>query len=173
VSSTSFVGYANSASNNSVLVSGAGSVWSIRNELTLGSNSPGNRIEVRDGARVFVNGSTFMGRGGLSRSNSILVTGAGTVWTNAGGSTFSVGRLGSELVVSDGARMHASSWNLGGFNSGNCEAMITGPGTLLDCVTAALDLDGNRMRISDGAMFQAGSAYADNGGSLNTGAATS
>ena len=167
VSSNAFLGYASGASNNSALVIGAGSVWSNRNELTVGSNSPGNRVEVRDGARVFVNDSTYLGRGGFSTSNSILVSGPGSLWTNGSGSIFHLGFRGNgnQLTVSNGARMLAQTFNLGSVFSHDNQALITGPGTLLDSLQIGVGGRGNRVSISDGASFLVDTVSVGNNGS--------
>src|SRR6185369_3008822 len=43
-----FLGFGVSSSSNVALITGAGSVWSNRNEIFIGQRGSGNRLEVRD-----------------------------------------------------------------------------------------------------------------------------
>ncbi len=88
-----------SSSNNSVLVTGAGSVWSNRFGLLVGNNGTRNTVTIREGGRVSATSVTL---GRHSSSNSVLVYGTGTVWDT--GSSLSVGNSGSDnsVVISNG-----------------------------------------------------------------------
>ena len=101
-----FIGANGSSSNNSVLVTGAGSLWTNRSELYVGSSGSGNSLVISNGGTVAVSSSYI---GSSSINNSVLVSGAGSLWTNS--STLSVGRgnTNNALTVSDGGTLAASA----------------------------------------------------------------
>ena len=101
-----FIGANGSSSNNSVLVTGAGSLWTNRSELYVGSSGSGNSLVISNGGTVAVSSSYI---GFSSINNSVLVSGAGSLWTNS--STLSVGRgnTNNALTVSDGGTLAASA----------------------------------------------------------------
>jgi T5SS/PEP-CTERM-associated repeat protein len=120
-----------SSGNNYLLVSGAGSVWSNLSSLSVGSQGAGNRMVISGGAQVF-NGDAYLSGDGYysqSRSNSVLVTGYGSAWSNRG--TLYVGNhgTGSSLVISNGGRVIANSATIGYSTYGgsdNNQAVVTG-----------------------------------------------
>ena len=74
------MGYQSSSSNNSLLVTGAGSTLNLTNgALTVGYMGSGNRLVVSDGAQVKSFGSEV---GIQGANNYALVTGAGSLWSN-------------------------------------------------------------------------------------------
>jgi len=74
-----YIGYEATASNNSVLVSGTGSVWSNTSYLYIGNDGSGNSLTITNGGTVY-NGYGFIGV--LSDDNTALVSGSGSVWSN-------------------------------------------------------------------------------------------
>src|SRR2546422_871603 len=49
---SAYIGYEASASNNSAIVSGSSSVWSIGDKLYVGSSSAGNSLTISNGGAV-------------------------------------------------------------------------------------------------------------------------
>jgi T5SS/PEP-CTERM-associated repeat protein len=101
-----FIGSLDS-SNNSVLVTGAGSLWSISTNLVVGySNSSHNSLVISNGGRV--NSSVAdIGFAATSTGNSVLITGTGSAWSNSGNLT--IGDAGSgTLTVANGGVLSAS-----------------------------------------------------------------
>jgi T5SS/PEP-CTERM-associated repeat protein/autotransporter-associated beta strand protein len=111
---TCFVGYSESlpvtkTSNNSVLVTGINSTWDIQGILGVGGYGHGNRLVISNG------GSVLSQQGGVglgnnpdlnSSNNSVLVTGAGSMWSNS--QTLRVASGGSNsLTVADGGSVYA------------------------------------------------------------------
>jgi T5SS/PEP-CTERM-associated repeat protein len=111
------VGCNSSSSNNTVVVTGAGSIWSndtSESVLFIGYAGAGNSLVVKDGGQVcdFEGG---VGHIASSSNNSILVTGPGSIWNN-----FDMGllNLGNSLVVSNFGLVKTSTGGNGGTNNG-------------------------------------------------------
>jgi T5SS/PEP-CTERM-associated repeat protein len=76
-----YVGYLQTSSSNRVLVAGTNSVWNCANNLQLGVSGSGNSLVISNGGRV-IDSSGFVGANPGSDSNSLLVVGANSIWTN-------------------------------------------------------------------------------------------
>ena len=120
--SVCFLGYEASSTNNSVLVTGTGSIWSNQSGY-IGYSGAGNSLVIRDGGRV--RGITTVGMNSSSSNNHVLVSDPGSVWSNI---DVYVGRFGSgnSLVISNGGRLVTGpggqevggiGWSSGGDNS--------------------------------------------------------
>ena len=72
------VGYFDSSSSNTVVVAGAGSVWSNRGTLYMGQFGPGNQLTVINGAKVY-DDIAELGSEESSSSNKVVVAGASSV----------------------------------------------------------------------------------------------
>lgn len=171
VSSNASLGLATTASNNSVVITGLGSVWSNRNDLTLGSVSTGNSIEVRNGGHVFVNGSTSVGATSSGTRNTILISDPGSVWTNAGAS-FVLGGSGPRngLGVINGARADLVLLNVGQTGaSGSNSVLLSGPGSMANMRRLILGISGpgNLAVVNDGAVLQSTFAVIGSAGPNN------
>ena len=115
--------------NNTALITGTGSVWSILGSMAIGNfNGSGNRLVVSSGAHVLVTSGADLS----SPSNSVLVTGPGSVWSNAG-PLFIGGDYGkNSMVISNGGQVvSAGSYiGAGGVNIGSDNAVqVTGAGS--------------------------------------------
>ncbi len=105
-----FVGEVAGSDNNRVLVTGAGSVWTNYDDMYVGGYGAGNSLVISNGGRV----SDDMGVIGYdtnSFNNQVLVTGAGSVWSNT--TAVFVGYYGpsNNLVISNGGLV-ADDWGL-------------------------------------------------------------
>lgn len=105
------VGTDATSSDNGVLVTGSGSVWA-NTELQLGVKGTGNTVTVAAGAQVWSVGSALTGRigahtDGTSGNNTVVVTGAGSLWQNDG--QLFVGEYGSSnsIIITDGGTVAA------------------------------------------------------------------
>ena len=120
-----YVGYYPGSSNNSVVVVGAGSTWSNRNNLLVGENGSYNALVISNQGKVFNNLGTV---GDRSSNNTVLVTGFGSVWSNRAGVT--VGGVGSEnqlVIDNQGAVLSAADGILGlDSDSRSNTAVVTG-----------------------------------------------
>jgi T5SS/PEP-CTERM-associated repeat protein len=105
-----FVGEVAGSDNNSVLVTGAGSVWTNYDDMYVGGYGEGSSLVISNGGRV----SDDMGVIGYDTNsfyNQVLVTGAGSVWSNT--TAVFVGYYGpsNSLVISNGGLV-ADDWGL-------------------------------------------------------------
>ena len=134
----SYIGTGSTSSGNSVLVTGTGSEWTNGSFLFVGDLGSGNSLTVSDGGSVtagvvdvgyspgnsgnsvVVSGggsissaSTYIGRYGSS--NSVLVTGSGSTWTNTSSAPLYIGFGGtdSSLTVADGGSVSATQTSIG------------------------------------------------------------
>ncbi|MBI5683509.1 MAG: autotransporter-associated beta strand repeat-containing protein [Verrucomicrobia bacterium] len=155
------IGAQTMASNNSVLVSGAGSVFVFTNTIyvgysgnsnamtvdggavtnggtfTVGSSSSNNLLAITNGGTV--NSVTFnVGENGTAFNNAVVVTGSGSVLTNRGTASnqdMRIGTAGSgnSLQVLNGGSVNAARYVLIGYNTSasNNSVLVSGNGSLL------------------------------------------
>ena len=132
-----YIGFAAASSNNSALVTGAGSLWTSVDQLTIGNQGSGNMLTISNGGQV----SSYLGVIGniaASSNNSALVTGAGSLWTN--GLQLMIGNSGSgSLTVVNGGRISsggiriawqtgsAGTLNIGALGGSDTAGMISSP----------------------------------------------
>lgn len=114
IGNTCYVGYSGSfpvtkTSNNSVLVTDINSTWDIQGILGVGGYGHGNRLVISNG------GSVLSQQGGVglgnnpdlhSSNSSVLVTGAGSMWSNSQTLRVASGG-GNSLTVADGGSVYA------------------------------------------------------------------
>ena len=108
------------ANNNSAVVTGTGSVWSINGEFSVGGVGVGNSLIITNGGMVVCSGNSCIGGDSTTSSgatnNSVIVTGPGSVWSNSG--TLMVGDLssGNNLTIANGGKVFANAGQIGFFN---------------------------------------------------------
>lgn len=112
------VGNSDSATSNLLEVVGDGTRLSSMGATIIGGG-PGNRMEVRDGAHVAVSTLTI-GLGHSGSSNTVLVAGPSTIWTNTGWTYIGHDRAGNALIISNGAAVYGVHTEIGepGMGSG-------------------------------------------------------
>jgi T5SS/PEP-CTERM-associated repeat protein len=71
------VGYMESSSNNTVLVSGTNSAWDNSSDLTVGYDGRGNQLVITNGGSV-LNRFGYLGFNSSGRSNVVVVSGSGS-----------------------------------------------------------------------------------------------
>lgn len=164
----STVGSISSSSNNSVLVTGPGSVWSNSSRLIVGFASTSSSLVISNGGQVF-NNDCYLGQEGGSHNNSVVVTGPNSVWTNRGGVLIGLSGAGTEnsLLISDGAHVFSNPSGLGdagliGYASDSNNVLITGTGSVWS-VNGSFAVSGNSFTHSPAA---ANSLTIGNGGQL-------
>jgi len=143
------IGFNNTAASNSITVTDPGSTWLAASNLYVGSNGAFNQLVIANGGR-FAGRDAFVGSGFSSSNNLLLVTGAGSVWSNAIGESLFVGFNGggNQLVVSNGGRADVSYGVLGENNiSTRNEARVTGAGSLLNVGLFIVGQVGDRSRL--------------------------
>ncbi len=100
-----YVGLSASASNNAILVTDAGSRMNLATNLHMGYGSAGNTLTVTNGGVLSVGGNAHIGTGAGAQGNTALVTGSGSVWTNAGELLVGSNGVGNALNVVDGGHV--------------------------------------------------------------------
>ena len=138
-SSVGYIGVAASSSNNSVLVAEVGSLWTNSSDLYVGVEGGRNSLVINKGGRLEVVGNTFIGYSSTSSSNSVVVTGAGSTWTNSDTLFVGVEGTGNTLTVAEGGTIAAANiviaasngssgtLNVGRFGANGAASTITAP----------------------------------------------
>ncbi|VGO21369.1 autotransporter domain-containing protein [Pontiella sulfatireligans] len=129
-----WVGLADGAANNSVVVSGTGSLWNVAQEWAVGYAGTSNSLLVADGGRVVNSGYGIIGNASSAHGNSVVVDGAGSVLHNAQG--LSIGDFGSgnSLVISDGGVVESRAGFIGDQAGANGNSvLVSGNGSLWNC----------------------------------------
>ncbi len=152
-SSYGYIGYATSSSNNSVLVTGSNSTWTNNDDLYIGYQGSSNSLVISNGGTV-ANAYARIGYIATSSNNSVLVTGANSLWTNSNDLYFGYQGSSNSLVISDGAKVAASFGAVGlTTNSSNNSVLVTGTGstwTSTDDFCIGFPGSGNSLVISNG-----------------------
>ena len=142
-----------SGGGNVAVVTGSGSVWS-NGELKVGSIVSANQLTINNSGLV-ISGSGYVGYNASANSNSVLVTGAGSVWTNS--TVFAVGFNGGRsnlLTVADGGNVYVPA---NSYIISNNAALVTGTGSTFRAASR-LYLNG-QLSISTGGLFQSDSVW--------------
>jgi len=121
INNNGWIGYSNTASSNSVLVTDSGSHWSNSSAVVVGgaADSTQNSLTIYNGGTVVsgsVNGGALSGMAGVvglaSGTNSVLVSGQDSTWNLTG--DLAVGFYGqtagsNSLVISSGGKVIVST----------------------------------------------------------------
>jgi T5SS/PEP-CTERM-associated repeat protein len=128
----SYLGYNSSSSNNTMLVTGTGSVWS-NGGLFVGYSGGGNSLIISNGGQVV--GAGYIGNNPSSGDNNVVVTGSGSLWR--------IGCLGGPV---------SCYWPIGGYGSTNNRVVISDGGSI---VTFDIILGGtsNALVVSGGSLL--------------------
>jgi len=175
-----YVGYSSSADNNTVMITGNGSVWSNSGTLFVGHNGSGNELIISDKGRVessYGYVATFSGGGGgygeaNSTNNRVIVSDRGSVWKVS--NNFEMGSQGdnNELIVSGGGRVEDMNGYVGTHirASGN-SAIVTGSGSVWSnlnvLVVGTAGNAGNSASVTNGGTISAQSLTVFTGNSFN------
>ena len=127
---TGYIGSNPGSDNNSGLVAGNHSVWTNITDMYVGDFSLNNSLMISNGGWVF-SGYGYVGRVAGSDSNSAVITGAGSVWSNS--INFYVGCFGSgnSLLISNGGRVTDDYGTVGyDTNSLDNQAIVDGSGSV-------------------------------------------
>ncbi|MCC7519618.1 MAG: PEP-CTERM sorting domain-containing protein [Verrucomicrobiae bacterium] len=159
------------ANSNFVMVTDGGT-WTNTSSLTLSTANSFNQLVVSNGGTVSSVSDSLIGGNAGANSNSVTLTGSGTVWTNGG--QVKVGNSGafSQMMVADGALALNASMILG-VNSSSISNRLTvsGSGTVVSngFITVGSGGSFNELLISDGARIinSASSTIGSGGGSTN------
>jgi T5SS/PEP-CTERM-associated repeat protein len=144
-----------SSSNNTAVVTGTGSVWSISGGVVVGDYGSSNTLIIKDGGQMVDRTTLEVGAEAAGSNNSVLVTGTGSVVT----ASIFVGESGSgnQLVVTDGGVVSGSVGRLGGnlFSVGNTNtARVTNGGSwLINNLSIGYAGSSNSLVVAGGAVY--------------------
>ncbi len=128
-------GPGNYGSSNSVTVTGSGSKWTTF-YLYVGTQAKFNSMMIAKGGQVVMSDAATIGHGAGASSNSVTVTGTGSVWqVNSSQASIlmisdNADAVGNSLTISNGGRVVASAGIQIGYGPGN-SLLVTGPGSVL------------------------------------------
>jgi len=153
-----FVGFGSNARSNMAIISGSGSVWDSGNDFDFGGGGSFNQIIVKLGGAI-VDSDAIIGNGG-GTSNSVLINGGGSVWSNA---SLSIYGSFNQLTVSAGAHL-SSGLSLvdGTVTSGSHNTVfIDQPGALWDAgvLYVGSSASFNQLVVSNSAKVLASELY--------------
>ncbi len=168
-SGNGILGNSVSSSNNAVLVSGPGSVWSNSGALYVGSTGSFNQLTVANGGQVF-NVIGYIGYDSNSINNSVIITGPGSVWSNSSNLTVGNNGSGNNLTIANGGQVFNANGYIDNIPTGNNNTvLVTGPGSAWNNNGALYVGDGgsgNSLTIaSGGQVFNADGYIGFNAGS--------
>jgi T5SS/PEP-CTERM-associated repeat protein len=150
-----FIGYQSNSHDNLALVSGSGSTWTnYKGDFYVGGYGPANQLVISDGGKVTSSGQASVGNQSSSISNSVLITGGGSVWKMAGGLFMGDGGAYCSMVISNAGAVYSQKGYVGGNNGGQSNiAIVTGIGSVWSNSTRMEVGDygrGNRLVVSNG-----------------------
>jgi T5SS/PEP-CTERM-associated repeat protein/uncharacterized repeat protein (TIGR03803 family) len=129
--SNAIVGYT-LASNNVVLVTGAGSVWASQSALYVGYWGADNQLTIANGGEVFdTNG--YLGYYSAGSNNLVTVTGPGSVWANQSAVYVGYDGVGNRLTIANGAQVGSQNGYVGYDQLSYCSnnvVVVTDPGSI-------------------------------------------
>jgi T5SS/PEP-CTERM-associated repeat protein len=150
-----YFGYSSNSCNNSVLVTGPGSVWSNGfGTLYIGNSGAGNSLAISQGGKVVNSEDSYLGYNASSSNNTVVVTDTGSVWSNQG--FFYLGQSGASnsLVISNGGQVLDSECWMGAGSSSNNSVLVTDPGSVWNnsgnSYSLSINRSGNSLVISNG-----------------------
>jgi len=165
------LGYSNTSSNNSILITGAFSSMTNAGRLRIGYDGSGNSVTVTSGGQLIGtrNANITLGYDTNSSNNSLVISGPGSLSSNNGG--IYIGYYGSSnmLMLTDGAVMRSGSTNAVFYGSStNYNDAYVGFGS--SSSNNAVLIDGNAQWIHSGTVYigygGSGTVTVANGGVL-------
>jgi T5SS/PEP-CTERM-associated repeat protein len=147
-----YIGFHSTAPSNGVTVTDANSLWSNNSDLTIGRSGGGNQLTISAGAQVSADNG-YIGSNVTATGNAVLVTGANSLWYNAG--DLIIGQLGANnrLTVADAGEVDAFSAIVGNNSTANA-VIVTGTNStwfITDSVTVGFVFGGNRVTVTNAA----------------------
>ncbi len=162
-----YVGNSATSTNNSWLITGAGSVYSNTSGAMfyLGNSGAGNRLTVSDGGSFYYSGYFYPS----TSNNQVLVTGSNSVLTLGYATVLGNGPGGyNTLTITNGGRANLQTYNTLGSvtNAPGNTIVVTGPGSSLrtgDNLSLGGASIGNRVTVRDGAQYNVNGGLAVGG----------
>jgi T5SS/PEP-CTERM-associated repeat protein len=151
------------ADSNFVVVTGAGSAWIGAGDVLVGSTGSFNQLTVSGGGLV-MDANAFVGFASNANNNAVLMTGAGSLWSNAGNVAIGYAGSGNSLTISNGAAVFSANGYVGQATnaSANNAVFVSGTGSLWSnsgSLYVGQYGGGNRLTIHNGAQVVNGDGY--------------
>ncbi|MBI5396368.1 MAG: PEP-CTERM sorting domain-containing protein, partial [Verrucomicrobia bacterium] len=152
-----WVGNQNGSSNNTVTVTGAGSLMRVDGRIEMGFRSSNNTMQILDGGSVTNQSFVIVGDAFGANDNLLLVSGAGSLLSNATqGILVGNSGTGNRMIASNGARVVTLGQLIPGTAAAgsNNSIVVTDPGTFVlvgNNLQVGQSSSGNVMRILNGA----------------------
>src|SRR5207302_342519 len=120
------VGFGMGSYSNSVTITGAGSIWTNHNEVYVGYFGSGNSMVISNGAQVL----DYDGYVGYTNgfNNQVLVTGSGSVWSNADAVLIGDFGASNSLVIANGGLVVDNFGLVGEDASGSNNSVVVASG---------------------------------------------
>ncbi len=123
-----------SGSANTAMVSDAGTLWFHSADLAVGNNGARNSVLIiTNGARVVSLNGGSLGAGGTlgSSNNYVLITGAGSTWSNGAGFFVGTTEKSNSLNIANGGLLQGTNSYVG-YSSGSSRnvALVTDSGSI-------------------------------------------
>ncbi len=127
-SAAGHLGFTGDSSNNTVLVTGAGSVWSMSDWIFVGHSGTGNQLTIANSGTVYNAKAAYIGYNDGANNNAVTVTGAGSVWSNSHFVSAGAFGTGNTLTISNRGTVYSTEGYVGANNNNN-SALVTGVGS--------------------------------------------
>jgi len=153
------IGLAATANNNSLLVTGSGSVLDVNDVVVFGNSGASNSLTIADGGAAKTFGEIYIGNSAATAANnSLLVTGSGSILDV--NSVIFMGMVGpsNSLTISNGGTVNLVTGTYHdfyvGYTSGNNRALVTGAGSAFNTAgsvyVGTFNSSGNSLTITNG-----------------------
>jgi T5SS/PEP-CTERM-associated repeat protein len=157
------IGSSTDSSNNSAVVTGAGSAWQMRADFELGYSGAGNLLVITNGG-LLANSDGGIGGFISASNNQAFVTGTNSVWTNHQDFILGIAGTGNELLVGDGGLLENVQGTIGNaISSSNNQATVTGAGAVWNNraeLNVGYGSSGNQLTVAkSGVVFASNSVF--------------
>jgi T5SS/PEP-CTERM-associated repeat protein len=149
------------SSSNTVLVSGISSVWNNDGTLTIGEVGWGNHVTITNGGAVYdqiaylgYEEQTF----GNNASNSVFVSGSGSVWGTSGNLYIGYTSAGNQMTIADGGVVDDKNGYVGLLGGVDNKALVIGTGSVWN--------NNGDLSISSNSVAQANELIVTNGATV-------
>jgi T5SS/PEP-CTERM-associated repeat protein len=153
------IGYNAPAQSNRVVVVGGGSSWNCGGSLVVGQSGSASELDILNGG-VVTDSYGYLGWVSGSSGNLVLVSGAGSVWTNSSNLWMGYGGSRNALIITNGGHVFSgggTSYIAEGPSSVSNSVLITGAGSSWNCGSyfylGSLNPGMNQLTINSGGAF--------------------
>ncbi|MDF7824917.1 autotransporter domain-containing protein [Pontiellaceae bacterium B12227] len=154
-STDAVLGASAGSDRNSVLVDGAGSVWTDGGAVTIGDAGSYNTVTVSDSAKVTSSGLSL----GVSGDHNTATISGAAEW-ESGDVSLGVAGSNNRIVVEDGGELESGTVEIGGTGTEN-HGWVSGAGALWTTTgDVAISGAGNALNLTDGGKLDAGGQLA-------------